>query len=124
MATRRQRRVAELIHRELSTLLLFGVKDPRLGDVTITSVEVTKDLLLARVYFTVYGAEDGGNEAQAGLEHAKGFLRSQLAERVELRFVPDLDFVHDTSYEYGQRIEAILDQLKEDGQLGDEEEST
>jgi ribosome-binding factor A len=124
MPTRRQRRVSELIHRELSTLLLSGVKDPRLSDVTITGVEVTRDLLLARVYFTVLGAEDGGKEARAGLEHAKGFLRTQLAERVELRFVPDLNFVHDTSYESGQRIEAILDQLKEDGQLGDEEEST
>jgi ribosome-binding factor A len=120
MPTRRQRRVAELIHRELSLLLLLGVKDPRLASVTITDVEVTKDLLLARVYFTVFETKDSGKEALAGLEHAKGFLRTQLAERVELRFVPDLIFTWDKSAEYGQRIDALLDQLKANGLAGDE----
>jgi ribosome-binding factor A len=123
MPSRRQRRVAELIHRELSILFLQGVKDPRLAGVTITGVEVTKDLLLARVYFTVFEAEDGGKGALAGLEHAKGFLRTQLAERVELRFVPDLIFAQDKSAQYGQRIDALLDQLKETSLAGDEHES-
>jgi ribosome-binding factor A len=123
MPTRRQRRVAELIHRELSTLFLQGVKDPRLGGVTITGVEVTKDLLLAHVYYTVFEARDNGKEARAGLEHAKGFLRTQLAERVELRFVPDLIFDLDRSAEYGQRIDAILDQLKTADPSGDENEA-
>lgn len=123
MTSRRQRRVAELIHRELSLLLLHGVKDPRLADVTITDVEVTKDLLLARVYVTALVAEDKDRQVLAGLEHAKGFLRSQLAERVELRFVPDLVFVWDKSAAYGQRIDALLDQLKEADQARDEYKS-
>jgi ribosome-binding factor A len=122
MPSRRQRRVAELIHRELSTLLLQWVQDPRLAGVTITEVEVTKDLLLARIYFTVFEAEDGGKEALAGLEHAKGFLRSQLAERVELRFMPELIFSQDKSAQYGRRIDALLDQLKESSPPGDEHE--
>jgi ribosome-binding factor A len=120
MPSRRQRRVAELLHRELSTLLLLEVKDPRLAGVTITDVEVTKDLLLARIYFTVLDSEGGGKEAQAGLDHAKGFLRSQLAERVELRFMPELVFSQDTSAQYGQRIDALLDQLKKSSPPGDE----
>jgi ribosome-binding factor A len=122
MPSRRQRRVAELIYRELSTLLLQWVQDPRLAGVTITEVEVTKDLLQARVYFTAFEAEDGGKEALAGLEHAKGFLRSQLAERVELRFMPDLIFSQDKSAQYGRRIDALLDQLKESNPPGDEHE--
>jgi ribosome-binding factor A len=103
-------------------LLLQGVKDPRLAGVTVTAVEVTKDLLLARVYFTVFEAEDEGKEAQAGLEHAKGFLRTQLAERVELRFVPDLIFAQDKSAQYGQRIDALLNQLKASRLPDDEHE--
>jgi ribosome-binding factor A len=122
MPTRRQRRVAELIHRELSTLLLQGVKDPRLAGVTITGVEVTKDLLLAHIYYSVFEAEDDGKEARAGLEHAKGFLRTQLAERVELRFVPDLIFDQDKSAEYGRRIDELLDQIKADTAPDDEYE--
>jgi ribosome-binding factor A len=122
MPSRRQRRVAELIHRELSLLLLHGVKDPRLVGVTITGVDVTRDLLLARIYFTVFEAEDGGKKALAGLEHAKGYLRTQLAERVELRFVPDLIFAQDKSAQYGQRIDALLDQLKDSDLPGDEHE--
>jgi ribosome-binding factor A len=122
MPSRRQRRVAELIHRELSLLLLHGVKDPRLAGVTITGVDVTRDLLLARIYFTVFEAEDGGKEALTGLEHAKGYLRTQLAERVELRFVPDLIFALDRSAQYGQRIDALLDQIKESSPRGDEHE--
>ncbi len=112
MATRRQRRVAELVHRELSLLLLHDVKDPRLAEVTITDVEVTKDLLLARVYFTTLDAEENGKEVLAGLEHAKGFLRTQLADRVELRFVPELVFNEDKSAQYGRHIDELLDQLE------------
>ena len=107
MPTRRQRRVAELIHRELSLLLLQHVRDPRVTGVTITGVEVTQDLLLAHVHFSVMGAGDEGREALAGLEHAKGFLRTRLAGRVQLRFVPDLAFHLDESAAYGRRIDEL-----------------
>ena len=119
MPTRRQRRVSELVHRELSLLLLHQVRDPRLASVTITGVDVTQDLLLARIHFRTV---DTGRmaEAQAGLEHASGYLRSQLAAKVQLRYAPELEFVPDLSAEYGQRIDALLDQLKENGQTQDE----
>ena len=111
MPTRRQRRVAELLHRELSSLLLFDTRDPRLAGVTITAVEVTKDLLIARIYYSVLGDEERQKEAAAGFQQATGFLRTQLAGRVQLRFMPELNFILDTSAEYGQRIDALLDQL-------------
>ena len=119
MPSRRQRRVSELVRRELSLLLLHQVQDPRLSGVTITGVDVTQDLLLARVHFRTMSTEEMA-EALAGLEHASGYLRSQLAAKVELRYVPELAFVPDRSAEYGQRIDALLDQLRESGQTQDE----
>ena len=119
MPSRRQRRVSELVRRELSLLLLHQVRDPRLSSVTITGVDVTQDLLLARIHFRTINAEEMA-EAQAGLEHASGYLRSQLAAKVQLRYVPELAFVPDRSAEYGQRIDALLDQLRESGQTQDE----
>ncbi|MCL7451649.1 MAG: 30S ribosome-binding factor RbfA [Anaerolineae bacterium] len=111
MATRRQRRVAEQIHRDLSLLLMREVRDPRLGDVTITEVRVTPDLLIARIFFTVLGNDAERKEAQAGLDSAAGFLRSQLAAQLRLRTVPELIFELDRSAEYGQRIEELLSQI-------------
>jgi ribosome-binding factor A len=113
MATRRQRRVAELVHRELSLLLMHQVRDPRLAGVTITEVRVTPDLMLARVYFTVLGDTGQDQEALAALERANGYLRTQLAGQVRLRSVPELIFELDTSAAYGQRIEELLAQIAE-----------
>jgi ribosome-binding factor A len=109
--TRRQLRVAELLHRELSLLLMQEVRDPRLEGMTITGVDITPDLMLARVYFAVSGDESQAKEALAGLDRAKGFLRTQLAGRVQLRFMPDLIFALDKSAAYGQRIDELLDQI-------------
>lgn len=113
MPTRRQRRVAELIHRELSLLLMREVRDPRLANVTITEVRVTPDLLIARVHFTVLGGSDQQQEALVALERANGFLRTQLAGQVRLRFAPELIFELDTSAEYGRHIDELLDQVAE-----------
>lgn len=123
MATRRQRRVSELIHRELSLLLMREVRDPRLADVTITDVRITPDLLIARVYFTVLGESEQEQEALAALEHASGFLRTQLAGQVRLRLAPELVFELDRSAEYGRRIDELLAQLSDAGDAQDEAES-
>lgn len=111
MATRRQRRVAEQIHRELSMLLMRKVRDPRLEEVTITEVRITPDLLIARVFFSVRGEEEERREALAGLESAVGFLRTQLGARIRLRSVPELTFELDESAEYGRRIEELLAEI-------------
>jgi ribosome-binding factor A len=113
MPTRRQRRVSELIHRELSWLLMRDVRDPRLADVTVTEVRVTADLLLARIYFSVLGDDEAEKEALAGLESAGGFLRTQLAGRIQLRFMPELVFEVDRSAAYGRHIDELLDQIAE-----------
>lgn len=123
MTTRRQRRVSELIHRELGTLLLFGARDPRLASVTITEVEVTRDLQMARVYFTVLGEDSDKSEVVAAMRNATGFLRTQLAAKVELRVVPELVFELDQTAEHAQRIDDLLNQLKESGYTPDEPEA-
>lgn len=120
MPTRRQRRVSELVHRELSLLLMNAARDPRLAHVTITDVDVTPDLLLARVYFTVLGDAEAEREALAGLEHANGFLRTELASRVQLRYVPQLVFQVDRSAAYGRRIDELLAQIEASDGPGDE----
>jgi ribosome-binding factor A len=74
-------------------------------------VEVTPDLRLARVYVSTLGDENSGQEAVAGLEHAQGYLRRQLGQRTELRYLPELRFLYDASVEYGQRMAILLDEL-------------
>lgn len=114
MPTRRQRQVAELVHRELGSLLLREVRDPRLEGVTITEVRVTPDLLMARIFFTLLDKDVPVADVQAALERATGFLRSQLGARVRLRLVPELVFMHDMSAAYGGHIDVLLDQIAQE----------
>ena len=120
MPTRRQERVSELIHRELSRLLLREVRDPRLAEMTITEVRVTPDLLLARIYFTVLGGAEAEKAALTGLQSASGYLRTQLAGRVSLRLAPELVFEVDRSAEYGRRIDQLLDEISGESHPDDE----
>lgn len=104
-------------------LLMHKVRDPRLAEVNITSVEVTPDLLIARVSFTVMGDADESREALAALKHAAGFLRTQLAGQVRLRLAPELVFELDKSAEYGRRIDELLAQVAESRPSEDGSES-
>ncbi|MGD2177257.1 MAG: 30S ribosome-binding factor RbfA [Anaerolineae bacterium] len=117
MGKRYQRRVSELVHIRLSYLLERKSKDPRLAMVTITDVEVSPDVTLAKVYFSVLGGQEARDEAQEGLKSAAGWLRRELGEHLRLRNIPELVFRYDRSVERGERISAILDELG----LGDEE---
>jgi len=103
----RSQRVAEQIRRELADLLQFEVKDPRIGKVTLTEVEVTGDLAHAKVYFVTQNDADA---AVAALGKASGFLRSQLSKRLLLRSVPQLHFVYDVSLDHGMRMSQLIDQ--------------
>lgn len=102
----RSHRVAEQIQRELADLLQFEVKDPRVGMVTVTEVEVTGDMAHAKIY---YSAKAGTAELQTGLEKSSGFLRTQLAKRMLLRTVPQLHFVYDASIDRGMKISRLID---------------
>jgi len=106
----RPRKVAELIQRELSDLLLREVRDPRIGMVTLTAVDVSPDLSHAKVFFTVLG-EDRKEAAWRALNRAAGFLRSQLAHRIKLYAMPELRFVYDESVERGDRLSRLIDSV-------------
>jgi ribosome-binding factor A len=106
----RTRRIAEQIQRELAELIQLEVKDPRVGLVTLTDVEVSQDYAHAKVYFTSLGTKEGAPEALVGLQHAAGFLRAQLAHRLKLRVMPQLHFIYDTSVERGVRLAHLIDE--------------
>ncbi|MCE5182891.1 MAG: 30S ribosome-binding factor RbfA [Betaproteobacteria bacterium] len=103
-------RIAEQIQRELAELIQLEIKDPRVGLVTLTGVEVTPDYAHAKVYFTSMKSAEEALKAKAALEHAAGFLRSQLAHRMKLRVTPQLHFIHDTSVEHGVRLSQLIDE--------------
>ncbi|HOG12364.1 MAG: 30S ribosome-binding factor RbfA [Smithellaceae bacterium] len=111
MNFKRADRVGELILAEMSDILLRSVKDPRLNAVTITAVKVTDDLRNAKIYFVEMGKDELNEEILAGLTRARGFVRRELGHRLQLRFVPEILFVHDKSFGYGNRIERLLDQI-------------
>jgi len=110
---KRSEKVAEAIHEEISTLLINGVKDPRVGLVTITSVKLTDDLRHATVYFSVRGADAERKDGEAGINSAKGFLRREVGKLLRMRFVPEIIFKYDDSVAYGNHIESILKQIHE-----------
>jgi ribosome-binding factor A len=105
----RSRRIAEQIQRELSDIIRVELKDPRVGMITITDVEMTPDNAHAKVFFTVLGQQFRIDEAASGLQHASGYLRSQLAQRIKIRVVPQLHFEYDASVERGIRLSQLID---------------
>jgi ribosome-binding factor A len=121
MSTRRQRQVAELLHQEISLLLQRQVRDPRLGFVTVTDVEVTPDLRLATVYVSVMGGDDEVKQTLAGLKSATGFFRHELGSTLSLRFIPDLSFRLDKSLEQGLHIDQLLDSLHTEATADEDE---
>lgn len=108
----RPERVAEAIRDELATLLARDVHDPGVGFITLTTVKVAPDLQLARVYYTSMGDEKARHETAKALGRALPFLRRQIAQRLRLRRVPELQFFYDESVANQDRIEQILLDLK------------
>ena len=106
----RTRRVGEQIQRELAILLQREVRDPRLSQVTISAVEVTRDLSLATVYYTVLGEKEKVTPIQQALEKASGFLRHALGENMVMRSVPHLKFVYDDSISRGATLSSLIDE--------------
>jgi ribosome-binding factor A len=104
-------RVAEQIHQELAQLIAREVKDPRIGMVTLTSVEITADYAYATVHFTVMPSDDETIvRTLEGLRRSAGFMRSQLGRRVRIHTNPQLRFVHDRSVEHGVGMSRLIDQ--------------
>jgi ribosome-binding factor A len=121
MPTRRQARLNELLQQELSVLIPGSTSDPRLDDVNITRVETTQDMGTAKVYFTLADAAEEAEEAAEAaartaieaLEHAQGYLRSELAN-LGLRRLPRLVFARDKAFESGQRVFDLLEAISRD----------
>jgi ribosome-binding factor A len=107
----RTRRIAEQIQRELADLIRVELKDPRVtGLITVTGVEVSPDQSHAKVFFTILGDDSRKDETVEGLTRAGGFLRSQLAQRMKLRTVPELHFKYDASVERGIKLTRLIDE--------------
>jgi len=113
----RNTRLEGEIRSVMSELLRFEVNDPRLTDVTVSLIRLSADRSKAKVYFSVIGDEEREREAGDGFSAASAFMRRQLGQRMRLRVVPSLEFVRDTSYEYGDRMERLFDRLSENGML-------
>lgn len=104
-------RVADQIRMEVADILMRRIKDPRVQSVTVTGVELTSDLRIARVFVTAMGTEDEQRSVFAGLAKASGFVRGELGRRLTLRYLPEVVFVRDTSGPRGDRVLQLLDEL-------------
>ena len=108
----RAQKLGDLIQRELSGLVQRELRDPRVGMITITGVDVSPDFSHAKVFFTTLSKENL-DDAKQGLRRAAGFLRSQLAKRIKLYTTPELRFEYDESVERGDRLSRLIDSVKE-----------
>ena len=114
MTTQRPERIQEALRQEVSRIVHHELKDPRLGFITITGVELTKDLRYAKIYFSVLGDSKKKRLALHGLNSAKGYIKNLIADRIKLRLMPELDFRIDESFEEIKKIHEILDKLKKE----------
>jgi len=113
MSELRANRVAEQMKKELGEILTRKIKDPRVGFVTVTDVEVTGDLQQAKIFISVLGDQKEKQNTLMGLAKAKGFIRSEIGNRIRLRKTPEIEFEFDEAQERGNRIERILRELNE-----------
>jgi ribosome-binding factor A len=102
-------RIGDQIQKDLAELIRTEVKDPRIGMITLTGVEISSDHHHAKVFFTTLGGPESVTKAAGSLQHASGFLRSQLAKGLKLRIVPELHFIYDESVERGIRLSRLID---------------
>ncbi|MCM3600146.1 30S ribosome-binding factor RbfA [Robertmurraya korlensis] len=110
----RSNRVGEQMKKELGEIIGRKIKDPRIGFVTVTDVQVTGDLQQAKVFISVLGDDLQRENTLKGLAKAKGFIRSEIGQRIRLRKTPEITFEFDESIDYGNRIENLLYQIKEE----------
>ena len=112
-AFKRKDKVGAFIQEEMSMLLQRELTDPRIGFVTVTRVEVTDDLRLARIFVSVYGSPEEQASSMEGLNSAKGFVRRMIGESLNIRFVPQMEFVKDDSLEKSIKVMTLLNEIKE-----------
>lgn len=118
----RVNRVGEQMKKELGDIISRKIKDPRVGFVTVTDVQVTGDLQQAKVYISVLGDEQQREDTLKGLAKAKGFIRTEIGQRIRLRKTPELIFEFDETMAYGNRINSLIHELHREEQHGEEEQ--
>jgi ribosome-binding factor A len=111
--SRRPQRLALQIQQEVSMMIFRDMKDRRIGFVTVTGVHVTPDLRHARIFVSLMGSEEEKKESLAALNHAAGWVRHELGQRIRMRFLPDIVFSMDTSQDYGEHIDRLIDEIHE-----------
>jgi len=121
MSKHRPNRLAETLKEEISQLIRVELKDPRIGFVTLTSVDVADDLSHAKVYVSVLGTEEEGNASLDALNRAAGFVRSEIGKRVRLRHVPSIVFKYDPSIQHGAHIAKLLKDVGVSDETGKED---
>lgn len=121
MASRRMERVEQLMKEELGLIFQRGLKDPRIGFVTVTGVRASADLTHAKVYLSVMGTEKQKKETMAGVTSAAGYIQRALGAQVRLRYIPHLDFLLDDSADRGFHIQEILDRIEAEKRAVEEE---
>ena len=121
MSKHRPNRLAETLKEEISQLIRVELKDPRIGFVTLTSVDVADDLSHAKVYVSVLGAEEEGHASLDALNRAAGYVRSEIGKRVRLRHVPTIVFKYDPSIQHGAHIAKLLKDVGAAGEPGKDE---
>jgi ribosome-binding factor A len=121
MEKKRSDKVADLIQREISQMLLKSIKDPRIGFVTITKVNVSEDCRFAKVYFSVAGTLTERERSMKGLNSARGFVRKELGRRIRLRYTPEILFQFDPSIEYAIHMEELIQSIKQEKEPDEDE---
>ena len=122
MSKVRVEKVQELMKQEISDIILHDLKDPRIGFVTVTSVACTEDLREAKIYVSVMGDEKKARDTLYGLESSLGFVRREIGKRIRLRFTPEISFALDTSLNYSDHIQRLLNEIHGDRPAGQREE--
>ncbi len=123
MPYQRKDRVGDSIKREISLMIQQELKDPGIGFVTITGVEVSADLRRAEVYYSVLGDQDSKTKTASALRRASGFLQHEIGKRLRLKHTPDIEFKFDASVEYGARIEELIQKIHRQSQSDTDESS-
>jgi len=120
MGVKRSERVGDLLKREIGDIIERELKDPRIGFVTVISVEVSEDLRHARVFFSVFGDQQVQEKTQRGMDSAKFFIQGEIGRRLRLKYTPELSFQFDRSVERGLRISKLIKMLREGRDEGSE----
>ncbi|MFH1563572.1 MAG: 30S ribosome-binding factor RbfA [Nitrospirota bacterium] len=108
-------KVDSLLQSEISDIITRKIKDPRIGFFSIISVDVSKDLHVAKIFISIYGDEESKKKTLDGLISASGFIHNELRKRLKIKFIPEIVFKIDPSIEYSVHISKIIEELKEEG---------